>query len=101
MAAITVPSEVTTRFTAVPPFTQPVMPWRPEYGGPEDRGTTVHVGDDIYVYTAPDYAMCTNSIYAITPDGVIVLETLLLPSLAEDVIAGIRQRTNQPIRYAS
>jgi glyoxylase-like metal-dependent hydrolase (beta-lactamase superfamily II) len=101
MAATTVPTEVATRFTAVPPFTQPVMPWRPEYGGPEDRGRTVHAGGDIYVYMSPDYGLTTNSVYAITPDGVMVLETLLLPELARDVIADIRQRTDKPIRYAS
>ena len=101
MAATTAPTEVTTRFTAIPPFSQPVMPWRPEYGGPEDRGQTVHAGGDIYVYMSPDYGLSTNSVYAITPDGVIVLETLLLPQLAEDVIADIRRRTDKPIRYAS
>jgi glyoxylase-like metal-dependent hydrolase (beta-lactamase superfamily II) len=101
MAATIAPAEVTTRFTAAPPYTQPLMPWRPEYGGPDDRGQTVHVGGDIYVYMAPDYGLTTNSVYAITSDGVIVLETLLLPSLAEDVIADIRRRTDQPIRYAS
>jgi glyoxylase-like metal-dependent hydrolase (beta-lactamase superfamily II) len=101
MAATTVPTEVTSRFTAIPPFSQPVMPWRPEYGGPEDRGETVHAGGDIYVYTAPNYGLTTNSVYALTPDGVIVLETQLLPALAEDVIADIRRRTDQPIRYIS
>jgi glyoxylase-like metal-dependent hydrolase (beta-lactamase superfamily II) len=99
--ATTVPDEVTTRFTAIPPFAEPVTPWRPEYGGPEDRGESFHVVDDIYVYTAPDYGLGANSTYAITPDGVIVLDTLLLPSHAEDVVAHIRQRTDQPIRYAS
>jgi glyoxylase-like metal-dependent hydrolase (beta-lactamase superfamily II) len=99
--AATADPEVATRFTAIPPYTQPIMPWRPEYGGPEDRGQTVHVGNDVYVYMAPDYGLGTNSVFAITPDGVMVLETQLLPAIAEDVIASIRERTDKPIRYAS
>jgi len=101
MAALTSPAEVETRFTAVAPYSQPIMPWRPEYGGPDDKGETIHAGGDIYVYMAPNYGLTTNSVFSIGTDGVMVLETLMLPRLAEEAIASIRERTDKPIRYAS
>ena len=87
------------QFFAAPPMAAPVMPWRPEYGTVEDAGETVDVGGDIYVYSSPDYTFDVNTIYAITPDGVVVLDSQMLPRHAEAVLADIRARTDKPIRY--
>ena len=89
------------QFFAAPPIAAPVMPWRPEYGSIEDAGETVDVGCDVYVYSSPDYAVDVNTVYAITPDGVIVLDSQLLPRHAEAVLRDIRARTDQPIRYVT
>ncbi|HEX2063743.1 MAG TPA: MBL fold metallo-hydrolase [Acidimicrobiales bacterium] len=89
------------QFFAAPPMAAPVMPWRPEYGTIDDTGETVDVGCDIYVYSSPDYAVDVNTVYAITPDGVIVLDSQLLPRHAEAVLRDIRARTDQPIRYVT
>ncbi|HVE45630.1 MAG TPA: MBL fold metallo-hydrolase [Acidimicrobiales bacterium] len=89
------------QFFAAPPMAAPVMPWRPEYGTIEDKGETVHVGGDVYVYSSPDFSFDVNTIYAITPDGVVVLDTQMLPRHAEAVLADIRARTDQPIRYVT
>lgn len=89
------------QFFAAPPMAQTVLPWRPEYGTIDDAGQSVHVGGDVYVYSAPDYALDVNTIYAITPDGVVVLDSQLLPRHAEAVVRDIRARTDQPIRFVS
>jgi cyclase len=89
------------QFFAAPPIAAPVMPWRPEYGTIDDTGETVDVGCDVYVYSSPDYAVDVNTVYAITPDGVIVLDSQLLPRHAEAVLRDIRARTDQPIRYVT
>ncbi len=89
------------QFFAAPPMAAPVMPWRPEYGTIDDLGETVHVGGDVYVYSSPDYTVDVNTVYAITPDGVVVLDSQLLPRQAEAVLADIRARTDKPIRYVS
>jgi glyoxylase-like metal-dependent hydrolase (beta-lactamase superfamily II) len=91
----------TGQFFAAPPMAAPVMPWRPEYGTIDDAGETVDVGGDVYVYCSPDYTVDVNTVYAITPDGVVVLDTQLLPRQAEAVLADIRARTDEPIRYVS
>ena len=89
------------QFFAAPPMAEPVLPWRPEYGCIEDPGEVVDLGGDVYVYSSPDYAVDVNTVYAITPDGVIVLDSQLLPLHAEAVVRDIRARTNVPIRYVS
>jgi cyclase len=89
------------QFFAAPPIAEPVLPWRPEYGSIDDAGETVDVGGDVYVYSAPDYAVDVNSVYAITPDGVVVLDSQLLPRHAEAVLASIRARTDKPVRYVT
>lgn len=91
----------TGQFFAAPPIAAPVMPWRPEYGTIDDAGETVDVGGDVYVYCSPDYTVDVNTVYAITPDGVVVLDSQLLPRQAEAVLADIRARTDRPIRYLS
>ena len=94
-------SKPTGEFFAAPPMAAPVMPWRPEYGSIDDSGETIHVGGDVYVYSSPDYALDVNTTYAITPDGVVVLDSQLLPRHAEAVVRDIRARTDQPIRYVT
>lgn len=89
------------QFFAAPPMAAPVLPWRPEYGGIEDTGETVDVRGDVYVYSSPDYTLDVNSVFVLTPDGVVVLDTQLLPRHAEAVIREIRARTDKPIRYVS
>jgi len=42
-----------------------------------------------------------NTLYAITPDGVVVVDSQLLPTHASAVLAGIRERTDRPIRYVT
>jgi glyoxylase-like metal-dependent hydrolase (beta-lactamase superfamily II) len=86
-------------FFAVPPMAAPVLPWRPEYGTIEDPGEIIDAGGDIYVYSAPDYALDVNTIFAVTPDGVVVVDSQLLPRHARAVIDEIRQRTGEPIKY--
>lgn len=89
------------QFFAAPPIAAPVLPWRAEYGAIDDAGEVIDVGGEVYVYSAPDYALDVNTIFAITPDGVVAVDSQLLPRHAEAVIAGIRARTDQPIRYVA
>lgn len=88
-------------FFAVPPIAEPVMPWRPEYGSIDDPGETTDVGGGVYVYSSPDYTLDVNTVYAVTPDGVAVLDSQLLPRHAEAALAGIRERTDVPVRFLS
>jgi glyoxylase-like metal-dependent hydrolase (beta-lactamase superfamily II) len=89
------------QFFVAPPMAAPVLPWRPEYGGIEDSGGTVDVGGGVHVYSSPDYALDVNSVFVLTSDGVVVLDSQLLPRHAEAVIREIRARTDHPIRYVS
>jgi glyoxylase-like metal-dependent hydrolase (beta-lactamase superfamily II) len=91
----------TGQFFAAPPMAEPVLPWRPEYGSIDDPGETVDLGGDVYVYSSPDYTFDVNTVFAITPEGVVVLDTQLLPRHAEAVVREIRARTDKPIRYVS
>ncbi|MGQ0716645.1 MAG: MBL fold metallo-hydrolase [Pseudonocardiales bacterium] len=68
---------------------------------PADSGETVDVGGGVHVYSSPDYALDVNSVFVLTSDGVVVLDSQLLPRHAEAVIREIRARTDQPIRYVS
>ena len=65
------------------------------------RRDVIDLGGDVYVYSSPDYALDVNTVYAITPDGVVVLDSQLLPRHAEAVVRDIRARTDEPIRYVS
>jgi cyclase len=89
------------QFFAAPPMAGPVLDWRPDYGSIDDAGAVVDLGGDIYVYSSPDFTFDVNTVFAITPDGVVVLDTQLLPRQAEAVLREIRARTDQPIRYVS
>jgi len=91
--------ETAGQFFAAPPMTDPVLPWRSEYGSIDDPGEVVDVGGGVYVYSSPDYALDVNSVYALTGDGVVVVDSQLLPRHAEAVVADIRARTDEPIRY--
>jgi glyoxylase-like metal-dependent hydrolase (beta-lactamase superfamily II) len=75
------------------------LPWRSEYGSIDDPGEVADVGGGVYVYSSPDYALDVNSVYALTGDGVVVIDSQLLPRHAEAVVADIRARTDEPIRY--
>jgi glyoxylase-like metal-dependent hydrolase (beta-lactamase superfamily II) len=89
------------QFFAAPPIAAPVLPWRPEYGSIEDQGEILDLGGDVFVYSAPDFAVDVNTVYAITSDGVVVIDSQLLPAHAEAVVRDIRARTDQPIRYVT
>jgi cyclase len=91
----------TGQFFAAPPMAAPVLPWRAEYGSIDDEGEVVDVGGGVYVYSSPDYTLDVNTVYALTDDGVVVIDSQLLPRHAEAVIRDIRARTDQPIRYVS
>jgi len=88
-------------FFAAPPMAAPVLPWRREYGSVEDKGEIVDVGGGVFVYSSPDYTLDVNSVLVITSDGVVVLDSQLLPRHAEAVVREIRARTDKPIRYVS
>ena len=88
-------------FFAAPPMAAPVLPWRTEYGSVEDKGEIVDVGGGVFVYSSPDYTLDVNSVLVITSDGVVVLDSQLLPRHAEAVVREIRARTDKPIRYVS
>src|SRR5687768_14558979 len=73
----------TGQFFIAPPIAAPVLPWRSEYGTIDDVGEVVDVGGDVYVYSAPDYALDVNTVFAVTPDGVMVVDSQLLPRHAQ------------------
>jgi glyoxylase-like metal-dependent hydrolase (beta-lactamase superfamily II) len=87
------------QFSTAPPMAGPPLAWRPEYGSIEDPGEVVDVGGGVYVYSAPDYALDVNTMYAVTADGVVVVDSQLLPRHAEAVVADIHARSDEPIRY--
>ncbi len=88
-------------FFAAAPMAEPVAPWRPEYGSIEDEGAWTELGDGVSVYSSPDYTLDVNTVCAITPEGVVVLDSQLLPRHADAVVRGIRERTDAPIKFVS
>ena len=63
---------------------------------------TVKVGDGIWAFIAPEpkSALASgNSIAIIGDDGVLVVDTGMIPSLTRRMIAEIRQKTDKPVRY--
>jgi cyclase len=88
-------------FFAAPPMAETVMPWRPEYGSIDDVGEMVDLGGDVYVYSAPDYALDVNTVFTIAPEGVAVLDSQLLTRHAESALHEIRARTDVPIRFVT
>jgi glyoxylase-like metal-dependent hydrolase (beta-lactamase superfamily II) len=103
MSTVTKTTAPTTQgqFFAAPPIAAPVMPWREEYGTIDDPGEVTELGGGLYCYSAPDFALDVNTLYAITADGVVVIDSQLLPRHAEAVLADIRARTDLPIRYVT
>ena len=89
------------QFFAAPPMAGPVLEWRPEYGTIDDEGETVDLGGGVYVYSSPDYTLDVNTLYVTTSDGVVVVDSQLLPRHAERVLRDIRARTDAPIRYVT
>jgi glyoxylase-like metal-dependent hydrolase (beta-lactamase superfamily II) len=86
-------------FFYAPIFTQSVMPWQPEYGTIQDPGQLKEVGDDVFVYAAPEFALGVNTVFKITTDGVIVTDAQILPLHAQRILEEIRKRTDKPVRY--
>jgi cyclase len=91
----------TGQFFAAPPMAGPVLEWRPEYGTIDDEAETIDLGDGVYVYSAPDFSLDVNTVYVTTDDGVVVIDSQLLPRHAETVLRDIRARTDAPIRYVT
>jgi cyclase len=94
-------TEQAGQFFAAPPMAQPVAPWRPEYGSIEDEGEWTELGDGVSVYSSPDYTLDVNTVCSITSEGVVVLDSQLLPRHADAVVRGIRARTDAPIKFVS
>ena len=63
---------------------------------------TVKVADGIWAFIAPESKsgiVSGNSIAIIGDDGVLVVDTGMIPSLTRRMIAEIRQKTDKPVRY--
>ena len=63
---------------------------------------TVNVADGIYAFVAPDpkSGLVNGNVVAVVGDeGVLVVDTGQLPTLAKRMIAEIKAKTNQPVRY--
>lgn len=63
---------------------------------------TVKVADGIWAFVAPESKsglVSGNSIAVIGDDGVLVVDTGMIPSLTRRMIADIRQKTDKPVRY--
>jgi cyclase len=63
---------------------------------------TVKVADGIWAFIAPETQsglVSGNSIAIIGDDGVLVVDTGMIPSLTRRMIAEIRQKTDKPVRY--
>jgi len=63
---------------------------------------TVKVADGIWAFVAPESASAVvsgNSVAIIGDDGVLVVDTGMIPSLTRRMIADIRQKTDKPVRW--
>lgn len=98
---MTTDTKPTGQFYAAPPMAQPVAPWRPEYGCIDDEGEWTDVGGGVWVFSSPDFTLDVNTVCVLTADGVVVLDSQLLPRYAEAVVRGIRERTDAPITFVS
>ena len=56
------------------------------------------VAEDIYVFTSDLYLQATASA-VLTPDGVVVIDTLPFPQETQEMLRFIRRRSKAPIRY--
>jgi cyclase len=98
---MTTDTKTAGQFFAAPPMAQPVAPWRPEYGSIEDEGEWTDLDRDVWVYSSPDFTLDVNTVCVLTPDGVVILDSQLLPRHAEAVVRGVRERTDAPISFVS
>ena len=53
------------------------------------------------MYSSPDYTLDVNTLYVTTSDGVVVVDSQLLPRHAERVLRDIRACTDASIRYVT
>ncbi|HEY2322916.1 MAG TPA: MBL fold metallo-hydrolase [Thermoanaerobaculia bacterium] len=63
---------------------------------------TVKVADGIWAFIAPETKSALvsgNCVAIIGDDGVVVVDTGMIPSLTRRMIAEIRQKTDKPVRY--
>ncbi len=63
---------------------------------------TVKVADGIWAFVAPESKsglVSGNSIAIVGDDGVLVVDTGMIPSLTRRMIADIRQKTDKPVRW--
>jgi cyclase len=70
--------------------------------GPKHTYQTVQVADGVVAFIASESntgIVSGNCIAVIGDDGVLVVDSTSFPSHARKIIAEIRQRTNQPIRF--
>lgn len=82
-------------FAAAASFAQPA-------GDVTSSYETVKVADGIWAFIAPEAKSALvsgNSIAIIGDDGVLVVDTGMIPSLTRRMIAEIRQKTDKPVRY--
>src|SRR5258708_5546028 len=56
------------------------------------------VADDIYVFTSELYAQVTASVI-LTPEGAILIDTLLFPEETRNIRNFVEGRLNCPVRY--
>ncbi|HEV8432982.1 MAG TPA: MBL fold metallo-hydrolase [Thermoanaerobaculia bacterium] len=80
---------------AVVSFAQPV-------GDVTSSYETVKVGEGIWAFIAPESKsgiVSGNSIAIIGDDGVVVVDTGMIPSVTRRMIAEIREKTDKPVRY--
>ena len=73
---------------------------------PADRVTPVQVAPDVWFVqgqsalgSPANRNFISNAGFVVTPEGVLVVDALGSPALAEELLAGIRRVTAQPIRY--
>lgn len=62
-----------------------------------EKQTVVKVTNNIHLFMTPKGG--PNASFVATPDGVVVIDTLVTPALARQLMKEIRTVTSQPIRY--
>lgn len=69
--------------------------------GTQSGITVTELADDVYQFTASydGYVEDTNSLVAVTRDGVLIFDTFTRPSTARAALALLRTLTNKPVRY--
>ncbi len=88
-------------FHAVPPFMGPIMEALPEYGSITDPGTFTDLGGGLRVFSSNEITFRVNTLSVLTSEGVVVLDSQMLPHKAQAVIDDIAAHTNAPIKYVT